>query len=440
MIGYEPPDQYVLDGLSDGSERKARLAPLPRDMIEQSGKGTMSPARNTVISYYEADGLGEWRLCRLEHWWPADSDDDATRQRLRKVTPRYVAKNPILAKLPPGVMAYDATLVFYDKKGRIQQTAIGNFAEPERPLIIKTCYVYDDKDRVLLGVWPTTTKKCPSGEPDPRDAWKRYRYADYQGKSVVLLDQSHGVGQNGSWSEKIRFQSSAGPDGLSGVAEVDSVNGLTLIYGSDVGAKDNNSANMVVNELGHWNGSTYTFTKPPVPAAVLDNLDLLYKYERRRQTMVNGAVKMYELFPPNQHIARDRYYMIDSFVMRHEQLDAKGKVVRVITMKDWRQPHPGPNPAVDDKKLVARQFPLFHEIFHRVYDIDAKGNPKLVAISWNRERRLNPAKRVPLDMADLVYGTPDGKERWKTEAEFEKAFNTSAHANAVFPDNPRDAD
>ena len=151
--------------------------------------------------------------------------------------------------------------------------------------------------------------------------------------------------------------------------------------------------------------------------------------------MGGQIVKLYEFFKANENLSRHRYYMIDGYVLRHEQLDAKGKVTRVITIEDWRQPRPGPKPDVNDKLLNTRHIALLaHQVFHRVYDIDAAGKPNLVALSWNRPIRLNPAKKVPIELADLVYGTPDGKERWKTEDEFEKAFNTSSGAAQVFPD------
>jgi hypothetical protein len=57
----------------------------------------------------------------------------------------------------------------------------------------------------------------------------------------------------------------------------------------------------------------------------------------------------------------------------------------------------------------------------------------LVAVSWNRAVRLNPLKKTNMDFADMAYGTPDGKVRWKA-AEFEKAFGFSTDTVEVFPD------
>ncbi|WP_431478981.1 hypothetical protein [Massilia eburnea] len=204
------------------------------------------------------------------------------------------------------------------------------------------------------------------------------------------------------------------------------------------GKLDNNAANMVVDVFGRWNGSNYAFSKPPIAISLLENPDELYKYERRRMTRLDGQTRLYELFRPNEHIARHRFYMLAGYVLRHEQLDEKGKIKRIITIDDWRQPRPGPNPGFDDRLLKTTAPRLIaHQVYHRVYDVDANGRPTLVALSWNRSLR-NPLKSTPLSMADLVFGTPDGKEQWKTRDEFDKAFDTSEDARQVFPDRPSD--
>jgi hypothetical protein len=436
FIGYEPKEKNLLNGITDGYQDSTRFGLMP-SQIEKKSAGTPFFADGvTPVSYYEDDGTGGWRLCRVEQWWPPDAKDDSTRQVLRTVTPRYMSKNPVLSNLPTGVMAYSAKLIFYDKKGRVQRIMDGRFTHPEQPAVTSVCYFYDDKDRVLLAVSPSVTKTCPSTEPDRRDRWKRYRYADYEGKVIPLLVQAHNPNDDGSWNDDIRkFRTGPTPDGVWGAAKVDSVKGVTVIYGSNVGKKDNDSANTVVNEFGHWNGATYTFTKPPVPETVIEIPEQIYNYERRRETNLDGAAKLYELFPSKSNISRDRYYMLSSLVVRHEQLDIKGKVVRVITIKDWRQPYPGPHPDVDDKRLSRFNLKAFaHRIYHRVYDFDGQGQAKLVAISWEKGGRGR--EKMPIDMVDLAYGTPDGKEKW-TQSEFEKKFNTSANANQVFPDHVR---
>ncbi len=288
-----------------------------------------------------------------------------------------------------------------------------------------------------MAVSPGVTKICPAGQPDIRDTWRRFEYDKFTGKKIPEITQQHHLGdKDGSWREEWSpFQIGTGPNAPSGHANVNSQKGVYEIYGSSMGKRDDNVANTVLDPFGHWNGSTYTFPLPPVSINVLTDIDALYKLLRRRQTYVEGSVtRLYELFKPNEHLSQHRYYMIGGYVARHEQLDDKGKVVRLITVEKWRQPRPGSKPAVDDNRLDTHHWPLIaHDVFHRVYDIDASGKPTLKALSWNRKWQIFGKGKTSIDFADLVYGTPDGRERW-TKAEFEKLFNTSSRASHVFPE------
>lgn len=151
-----------------------------------------------------------------------------------------------------------------------------------------------------------------------------------------------------------------------------------------------------------------------------------------------SSVKLFEFFKANEHLSRYRYYLFSGYVVRQEQLDAKGRITRVITVNDWSQPRPGPKPDMGDRLLDQKALRFIgNQIYHRVHDVDAIGKPTLVALSWNRKMRLNPLKRTPMSSADLVYSTPDGKERRKTKADFEKYFDFSPSAVHVFPDVAR---
>ncbi|SEN53025.1 hypothetical protein SAMN05428959_102269 [Duganella sp. CF517] len=162
---------------------------------------------------------------------------------------------------------------------------------------------------------------------------------------------------------------------------------------------------------------------------------MIYKYERRRQTYIDGQrVKLFELFKPGEHRSRHRYYSEVGYIARQEQFDADGRVNRVITVDNWRQPRPGPRPAVNDKLLTDKGIRIpGHQIYHRVYDFDANGKPRLVAVSWNCEIGY-PLKKTSILSADLVFGTPTGKVLWKTREEFGKHFDFSPAAAQVFPD------
>jgi hypothetical protein len=425
-------DPYVSSG-----DPISPFPPLFSDQtLKQLGGGKLSTRETSYISYYEKDRSGGWRICRLESWWPPSAGNEQTRAELLSVTTEYTSKKSTFAKLTAGHMALYATLYFYDSVGRLSRIEEGDFSKKTERALIKICRRYDQKDRLLLFLNPRTTQSCAADVPDVRDEWIRYKYGEVNGKQVPIWDEWHHGDGSGRWSKRFeQFRTGFGTDDIHGAASAKSHKGVTTIYGSTAGKLDDNSANTVLNEFAQRTGSTYQFTKPRVPLEVLENPMALYKYERRRQTYIDGQlIRMYELFKPNEHISHHRYYYAGG-MWRNEQVDANGKVTRVITIDDYRQPRPGPHPGVDDKLLTDKGLRIFgHQIYHRVYDINAKGQPVLMAVSWNRKLRLNPFKGTNIDFADVAYGTPDGKVRWKKLADFEKQFGFTSNAAEVFPD------
>jgi hypothetical protein len=442
--------QVFSDGFGDGFVSSYRPDhPFPPTFSTQTlpkeNAGKLSPNDTSYISYYEIAKLDEWRICRLETWLPPQAGDDNFRKTALKTSKEYAERNPVLARITDGHMASRAIMYYYDLHGRIARIEEGNFSRKDKKSVIRICRLYDDKNRLVLFLNPHTSQSCGLAAPDLRDEWIRYRYDDIQGGQITFWDEWHHGDDQGKWSKKFeKFASKPGADGVGGAALAKSGKGVTTIYGSNAGKLDDNPANTVLNSFGQTTGSTYYFTKPPVPLDVLEHPELIYKYERRRQTYIDGEhFRLYELFKPNEHISHHRYYY-QGGMLRNEQVDAKGRVTRVITVNDYRQPRPGPHPDVDDKLLTDKGLRIFgHQIYHRVYDLDPKGNPTLVAVSWNRKLRLNPLKKTHIDFAEVVYGTPDGKVKWNKLADFEKAFGFTSNAAEVFPDrseNPADDD
>lgn len=437
FIGYKPdqPGNFDTEDIVQSLSYQNFPALLPLEMYGEEGSGNLSPVGASSVAFYEPDGKGNWRICRLDSFWPKRVGGDASDSE-KKLTRAYAPKSALLSHAVEKQRPLFATMFFYDARGRIARIERGDYEQPELSAVVEICRRYDEKDRLTLLLKPITTRSCSNNPPDVRDKWLRLRYGEYEGKDVVLLEEVHYGSKTGEWVKDFdRFSAGAAPDAPHGAAHAKSEKGVTVIYGSNLGKLDDNAANTVMNEFGRKSAVAYFFTQPPVPLDVLDHPELIYKYERRRHTFVEGQLGiMFELFKPNEHITRHRYYFIGR-MLRNEQLDANGKVTRVITVDDYRQERPGPHPDVDDKLLTVKVLRLIgHQIYHRVYDIDAKGKPKLVAVSWNRKLRLNPLKKTSMTFADMAYGTPDGKVRWKTAAEFEKAFGFSTDAVEVFPD------
>jgi hypothetical protein len=398
---------------------------------------TLSKNKTSMISYYEGVHGNQWRICRREYWLPPAADEVDNRKVRRETSKLYVVGNSHLEQATDGHMAIQAIMYSYDEKGRITKIEEGDFSKRDEGAITRICRKYDEQDRLTLLLNPRSSQRCDSDVPDIRDEWIRYKYGEVDGKQEVIWEEWHHGNAAGNWSKTFEpFRTGLGADDVEGGARAKSrKGGVTEIYGSNAGKLDDNPANTVLNSFGQSTGSTYYFTKPPVPLEVLEIPYAIYKYERRRQTYIDGPwLKMFELFKPNEHISHHRYYYLRS-MLRDEQVDAQGRVTRVITVNDFRQPRSGPNPAVNDKLLTDKGLRIVgHQIYHRVYDFDAQGHPKLVAVSWNPKLQLNPFKKTHLDFAHPVFGTPDGKVRWKSLAEFEKFFGFSSNAAEVFPD------
>jgi hypothetical protein len=434
MVDYK---QDGLMGFGESPVGKSNSSYPPKltdDALKLNAGRRMGSSESGKVSYYEPAVGGGWRVCRIDLWVPSGDGDD--HRAMAENSARYSAGNGFLEDL----VKQNRSLAFstaytYDKKGRVERIEKADFSErPKVSFKAKHCRRYDEKDNVVLWVNPESTHKCPSGNPSLRDEWRQFKYAMSKGEQIELLSRWHIPKQNGEWKEQwTPFQLGTSPDAISGNANVDSRRGVWEIFGSNYGKLDNNSANMVVDEFGHWNGSNYYFPKPPVSMSILEAPDELYKHERRRVTRLDNHTRMVELFKANEHISRHRFYTLDGNVLRHEQLDDKGKVKRIITVNDWRQPRPGSNPDVNDK-LLSTSAPLLagRKIYHRVYEVAEGGLPKLVAVSWDPSAR--PFKDTAGPASRLMFGTPDGKVKWKSQEEFHQAFETSADARQVYPD------
>lgn len=413
--------------------------PPPPTELHNQDELKFSSTESLGIMYYEKSAKQTYRICRVDVWLPnRDTPSDPTSaEHTKRLAEHALSKRLSTTNRTLGF----STTYAYDSKGRVIRVDQADFTRgPKVTFEAQHCRRYDEKDRVLLWVNPSATHLCPKGEPSLKDEWREYRYGNHNGAEVETRSRWH-LAKKDRWIERwTSFSIDASPDSVRGNASVDDRRGVWEISGSTYGKLDDNAANTVVDGLGHWNGSNYYFLNSTVSISILEKPDELYKYLRRRITNVDGRIRLVELFKPGEHVSQHRFYTFLGYVLRHEQLDDKGKIKRIITINNWRQPRPGSKPDFDDRRLakVKRGLKL-HQVYHRVYDIDKDGRPTLVALSWNRSVR-NPLKATPLLQARLVFGTPDGKEKWKNRDEFDKAFDTSDDARQVFPDPPFEDD
>lgn len=406
--------------------------------------------KRVFATYFEPAGKNTWRTCREELWWIA-SQLDVSYRPAYALTQKRLKPHKELRSLSETHTLWNIKLIHYDESGRLEKINKGG-TFGNSPRRDSYCRRYDSANRITMSVKPGAGK-CPSGQPSAEDEFEIYQYrhntTDSKEDSVSYRYQQW-PDKEKTWTGKGKIILDGDPKAIVGF-DAQFGQGIVQMIGypeAKLGSKDDNASNTVADYVRNrgpvriWAGSTYVFTQPGVPFSVLDNRDELYKYERRRITnIVADSTRLYELFKPNEHLSRDRYYFGGGTMLRHEQYDEQGRIKRIITYRNYRQPMPGQNPTFNDDLLPPDPTSLRllgRDIYHRVYDIDEQGKAKLVAMSWSDKHRISPfSKPKHIDFTYVIYGTPDGVEVWKNREEFDKAFNTDKGAKALFPDVER---
>ncbi|WP_213954469.1 MULTISPECIES: hypothetical protein [unclassified Variovorax] len=433
LIGYQQSlsgTQFAGDP-SSGQNFQPFAPPPPPEMLERSD-GTLPANTEGWISYYELDSKGNWRICRQEKWRARDESTDPLKIAQ---TAKYQSGNASLRPLMQSHYFGSATVFLYDKVGRIQETF------KVLPLPTETfdrqCFRYNVKNQLLLYVAANTRDVCPTGDPDLKDYWRAFRYADYKGEPVTVWAQQHYASKDGTWEDRIDF---VGPlddaQPYTGYAKVESGKGLVEILGGvRVGPKDQSDNTKYPYDSGKLPPIEYYFTKQPVPASVLTDMEQLYRHDRRRETDVLSGVKLVEFYPANVHVLRERFYTGFDRTIRQEKYDDQGRLKRVINL-GFVGKYKNSGGFYDERLsgLVGLKVKT-NKLHYRVWDYDDAGNPELVAIGWNT--KLGSAMRNErLDDAEMAYGTPDGVVKWKTKEEFFKAFDFDAWAMRAYPELP----
>ncbi len=417
FLNYEHPD---MDGFGASQFSRPFPTPLPAAMVSHDRSGVPTNDRNTV-TYFEPDNKGGWRPCRTEIWWQLEKQEES------RVAKRYTATDAYLSKLAASLEVASAMRYQYDTKGRIERVERISFREPTLRATPESCNKYDEKDRLVQWVKSPTLQTCPKGEPAINDDWRKFAYGAREGREEIILDRLHFPRKNEVWGEQWFVKRRDGSHtSFDGNAKAYGKYGVYQMEGWLIGEQDQNQANSALTVEGQKPKVTYIFTKPGTPLTVLENPEEIYNYDRRRVTRFGSASNILEHFTAGSHVSRHRYFMLGQSATRDEQYDEKGKLKRIVTVFDDQ-----PNGAWSEAKLPkSEKIPTGHKVFHRVYDFDAQGKPKLVAMSWNKNFSLK--REIALPDAQLIFGTPDGKQVWKSVFEFERHFDTSESGQHVF--------
>ncbi len=415
---------------------------LPKELLNKDWDGALAKDGASNVSYYEPNGRGGWRVCRVETWGPREIGQSPSEKEVSAD-----GRNALLRPLLGRFKKWHSEIYLYDSKGRIREkfSAYSKKMEWGDDTGSRECFRFNEMDRPELYVNAAFSNECPTGEPDVRDSFRRIKYIDLKdGRTNFIWHENHIASPDGQWTKRITFKTFFKPgDGneelwfQGGNARVDPSKGVTQIIGGyNIGSLDQSESDKFPYSGGGLPPVEYYFTKPPVPMSVLENPNTIYQYDRRRETEVTDGVKLIEYHPAGVHTLRERFYIASAGgrTLRQEQYDGHGTLKRVINLGFLKRDknnggfyfeHLG-----DAKKSVRLRF---HELYYRVWEFDANGKEKLVALGWNSKVRVT-GKREPLDEAEVIYGTPDGVQRWKTEQEFFKAFDFDPYAARAFPD------
>lgn len=410
------------------------VSPYPPPLPDNARPLPIAPDGDTPVSYYEPNPRGGWRICRIEYWNP---------YVLRNMAPNAwqenVRRQPALTPIAKTHGLGEVIVFLYDARGRIEQkipVMIDGDLPPRES--DPDCFRYDDKDRIVLWVSASITNKCPAGEPDIRDFWHRFRFAELNGETWSLWAENHYGKDNGSWSKTIFFIEGTDFNLPSGNAQADSERGVFRILGGQhFGLRDQSHGTRFKNSNGREKAVQYYFPIPPVPISMLEHVEKhLYDYPRRRVTAVTAGIELLEYFPPHQHEVRERFYVApDGSTLRQEVYTASGQLKRVINLGFWGKNNSNGGFYDEDVRNAPISLRLKdNKLLYRVWDYDASGKAKLVAIGWNRRNGSAFFGDNNVFSAKIAFGTPDGKEKWASEEEFFKAFDFDPSASRAFPE------
>jgi hypothetical protein len=188
---------------------------------------------------------------------------------------------------------------------------------------------------------------------------------------------------------------------------------------------DMNAANSIKGETGDYKPVTYRFGAGVLSRRSLSRIDKVYSVERIRAVPIvssGGDWVVAEFFGAGSHTPRFRYEMLGSAVKRQYVLDRQGRVIRIADV-GWQTDNADPARS----GLVVGT----HPSWIRVFDVNKKGRPKLVAAAWTNDVRERTSDDASPMLRDLRFGDANGKPIWPDQPRFEAALGLDFSAKAV---------
>ncbi|MBS1160707.1 MAG: hypothetical protein H6R15_3126 [Proteobacteria bacterium] len=437
------------------------------------------------LYFYESDGKGGRRLCRREEWKnrkvmafvstsakrgeyqtiPREKHYNFSGQHLDRPPQPSQTHNPVLAEIAKTYVPIAATRYRYDAAGHLVE--IANFQELnwEEGSAKPTDWQFESQHRLSCRLYQgdgrlwryadgfsDNAPDCTNIRAESAEYFE-YRY-DSTGKLTRSVQNISSPNKTNRWWQIWSFL----VNGYQVEAETDDKVGIRHITGAvdEVAPRDNNAVN--TSERYRDKVGTYFFPLHDAPVNLLDDFSKIYNFRRVLETG-GGIARMMEAFPAgsSQLTARVWLNTYNNTLLREEQYK-DGRLVRVINTDRANDPSHSlyyeehlEKYAVKPKNLV-----------QRVYEYDAKGNEKLVAISWTNvskevfygdapaSGRIGPLIDLARDakkawnnrgktaqpkpaQLEFYYGLPDGTVKWKDYAAFQKAFDIKENADWMYP-------
>jgi hypothetical protein len=424
-----------------------------------------------VVYFYEPDGKGGRRVCRMERWisrhvkvGPGEGDKTIPRKlKITAPTSPNQARNPALAALGKDYVFIGYSNLLYNAQGLI-------------PKIGPTCFYYTADGQVSWVAYESAKGLCIRSKPDPKkDSFIEVLFdAKGKGYGAVLSYPRKWSSDDDRTTQKESAKSD--PNGWFQMWNFNYGAGMVIGYGNDrvgltyidatgsFGEKDDT----IYHEMHKhdiWNPKMevwQAYRQYEFPNAVSTDLlrhpETLYQYDRVR--ISGSGVRLFERFAAGSNKLTARTWRDPNYkVARQESFNADGKLVRAVAA-DYLDGWVGTPFAQENLAQYKSQIKVpFENIYLRVYDYDAKGKESLVGIGWtdyprekyfegrsgSRRDMLNRYKDAiakalsrPFEKREVVpeeltyfFGTPDGKIKWKDYEAFNKEFGPFQDSDAV---------
>ena len=406
---------------------------------EQRDKKKLQP-HGGAIFYYEPNGKGGQRLCRVERWlnrltlmtW--DGDKGVSEKRATPITtPASVdqTRNAALAALSKDYFLIGYANLRYNAQGQL-------------PHIGPVCYYFKPDGQVDWVGFESDDHQCLGKKPDPKkeafiqvlfnaegkgygayltrpQKWKRSQDRTTTNEYRIDLDSQ-------GWVQEWDFRHRGSK--VSAVAN-DRV-GIEHIYidGGDWGREDDTPYNKTGDgapfAMGRGNRPMRMYEFPQsVSTNLFNKPDTLFQHDRVRMT--GSGMVLYERFVPDSpgKLAARIWYSQGNGNAPRQEFFRDGKLVRATVADFLKQGYWTEDLARYKNQIKAP----FDNVYLRIYDYDANGQESLAAIGWTdypREKYFenrSGSKRAMLnEYQDMVARLMGNKPETREEVPYELKY------------------